>query len=403
MHQNFAVAAVFLASSSMVLAQAPVADPIQSYLQTLVNNHTIAGAVTLIASRDGVVYLNAVGDRDRAAKAPMKTDDLFWIASTSKPMTATAFMMLVDEGKISLDDPVEKYLPEFKGQMVRVTPGKLVPATHPILVREILSHTSGLPFKSGAQPGALDLLPLQDAVRSFAAEPLLFQPGTAYSYSNEGVNTAARIMEVVSGVSYEQFIQERLFDPLGMKETTFWPPADQLNRVAKTYKLDAQKQDLQEMPIEQLTYPLNDRRVRYAMPAGGLFSTAEDVAKFCRMTLNGGVLDGKRYISPAALRMMTSRQNGGLGGTSYGFGWNVSESGFGHGGANKNSMEINVAKGWILIFMVQQAGAWGTADGDAIGPRLAHFADALGGRGAIRLVTRDHRAKCTFSETDSPY
>lgn len=368
-------------------------DPIQSYLQPLVQNHTIAGAATLIANRDGVVYLKAVGDRDVAAKAPMAIDDMFWIASTSKPMTATAFMMLVDEGKINLNDPVEKYLPEFKGQMVNLThttaaPGaseaaslqnapQLVPANHPILVREILSHTSGLPFRSSVQPGVLDGLPLKDAVRSFASEPLTFQPGTSYSYSNEGLNTAARIIEVVSGKSYEQFMQERLFNPLSMRETTFWPTAEQVKRLAKSYKLDPQTKGLQEIAIDQLTYPLNDRQHRYPMPAGGLFSTAEDVSKFCRMILNGGTLNGKRYISPESLHEMTSKQNGGMGGTNYGFGWSVSDSGFGHGGAFKNSMEINTAKGWILIFMVQQAGPWGTADGDTIGPTLARFADEL--------------------------
>ena len=172
----------------------------------------------------------------------MASDDLFWIASTTKPMTATALMMLVDEGKVSVEDPVEKYLPEFKGQRVlpmRPEPGAeipsgidaskppVVPANHPILIREILSHTSGLRFKSSAQPGALDLLPLAEAVRSFAAEPLIFQPGTGYSYSNEGLNTAARIIEVVSGMSYEQFMQQRLFFPLGMKDTTFWPTPEQ--------------------------------------------------------------------------------------------------------------------------------------------------------------------------------
>ncbi len=191
-------------------------DAIHAYLQPLVADHTFAGAVTLIATKDRTVYLKAIGYRDYSAKAPMTTDSLFWIASTSKPMTATALMMLADEGKVSLDDPVEKYLPEFKGQKVRqakadsthdaqkssmpATPPVLVPVDHPIRIREILSHTSGLPFKSTAQPGALDLLPLKDAVRSFAAEPLEFQPGTDYAYSNEGLNTAARIIEVVSGI-----------------------------------------------------------------------------------------------------------------------------------------------------------------------------------------------------------
>ena len=160
-----------------------------------------------------------------------------------------------------------KNIAEFHGQMVKApkdanTPARLgaapqsVAPSHPILVREILSHTSGLPFKSSAQPGALDTLPLKDQVLSFAAEPLMFQPGTSYSYSNEGIDTAARIIEVVSGMSYEKFIQQRLFDPLGMKDTTFWPNAEQLTRLAETYKLDPKTRDLLKVPISQLTYPL---------------------------------------------------------------------------------------------------------------------------------------------------
>ena len=368
-------------------------DPIEAYLQPLVNNHTIAGAVTLVATKDRIVYLKPIGYQDLGTKTPMPADAMFWIASTSKPMTATAVMMLVDEGKINLNDPVEKYLPEFKGQMVRVAnpasatgaqgasdskaSSQLAPAVHPILVREILSHTSGLPFRSAAQPGALDLLPLKDAVRSFASEPLLFQPGTNYSYSNEGINTAARIIEVVTGMPYEQFMQERLFWPLGMKDTTFWPTPEQIGRIAKAYRLDTGTKDLAEQTVDQLTYPLDDRQHRYPMPAGGLFSTAADVSIFCRMILNGGVLDGRRYISQASLHEMTTEQNGGLGKTSYGYGWAISASGFSHGGAYKNDMEIDVAKGRILIFMVQQNGPWGTADGDGIVPNLERLSDDI--------------------------
>ena len=361
-----------------------------SYLQPLVADGTLAGAVTLVSDKINTIYVKASGYRDLTSRAPMASNDLFWIASTSKPMTVTAFMMLVDEGKINVNDPVEKYLTEFKGQLVKTksndtaNPGptgsknlELVPASHPILVREILSHTSGLPFKSAAQPGALDTLPLKEAVKSFAAEPLNFQPGTAYAYSNEGINTAARIIEVVTGMPYEKFMQQRLFTPLGMTDTTFWPNAEQIQRLAKTYKVDPQTKELKEIPINQLTYPLDDRTHRYPMPAGGIFSTAEDVAKFCRMILNGGAIDGRRYISVQALHTMTSEQNSGLGGSSYGFGWGVSKTGFGHGGAFRNAMEIDTVKGRILIFMVQQDGTWGTSAGDAITPTLEKIADDL--------------------------
>ena len=386
----FGLALMSLPFQVQAQAAAEPPDAIHSALQPLIDNHTVAGAVTLVATRDRILYKQAAGYRDLAAKAAMPVNAMFWIASTSKPMTVTAFMVLVDEGKISVNDPVEKYLPEFHGQMVKAAidgkpqvaagsqaPPQLVAASHPILIREILSHTSGLPFKSSAQPGALDTLPLKDAVHSFAAEPLIFQPGTSYSYSNEGINTAARIIEVVSGMPYEQFMQQRLFDPLGMTDTTFWPDDEQIARLAETYKLDPTTKDLMRVPVSQLTYPLNDRQHRFPMPAGGLFSTAVDVSKFCQMILNGGTLNGKRYISPASLHAMTSVENGGLGKLNYGFGWSISKNGFGHGGANKNAMDIDTTTGRIFIFMVQQDGPWGTAAGDAMTSTLEGLAENI--------------------------
>jgi len=378
-----ACAALLLCLSASLPVRAQQTDAIQGYLQPLVANHTIAGAVTLVANRDRTVYLKAVGSRDLSANAPMSTDALFWIASTSKPITVAAFMMLVDEGKISLDDPVEKYLLEFKGQMVGPrnpdsadkSPAQLVPAVHPIRIREILSHSSGLRFRSAAQPGALDTLTLKDSVLTFAAEPLLFQPGTDYSYSNEGINTAARILEVVSGMPYEQFLQQRLFKPLGMKDTTFWPNAKQIARIATTYKLDPADKLLKPVPVSQLTYPLDDHKHRFPMPAGGLFSTAHDVAIFSQMLLNGGVFRGHRYLSEAAIKQMTTEQNGGHGNTSYGLGLGLNKGSYGHGGAFKNNMDINPATGRILVFMVQQDGPWGTPAGDAIVSTLQKLAD----------------------------
>ena len=175
--------------------------------------------------------MEAVGWADVAAGMPMREKKLFWIASQSKPITATALMMLVDEGKVKLDDPVEKYLPEFKDQWLAVEQDKdhilLKKPKHPITVRNILSHTSGLPFKSALEQPTLDLLPLRVAVRSYAMTPLQFEPGSKYQYSNAGINTAGRIIEVVSGMPYEEFLDKRLFEPLGMKDTTFWPNEEQ--------------------------------------------------------------------------------------------------------------------------------------------------------------------------------
>lgn len=291
-----------LASSGSVFAETPASSA--ALLQPFVQKHELAGAVALVADKDKLLSVEAVGFADVAKGRAMKTDSVFWIASQSKPMTATAVMMLVDEGKIALDDPVEKYLPEFRGQRVVVEKDDnhtlLQKPAHPITIREVLSHMSGLPFKSAIEEPTLDGLPLAAAVRSYAMTPLQTEPGTHYQYSNAGINTAARIIEVVAGVKYEDFMQRRLFGPLGMKDTTFWPSEAQARRVASSYRPDAGKTNLVEFPIDQLIYPLTDRTRRFPMPAGGLFSTARDTALFCRMLLNGGELNGRRYLSEAA-------------------------------------------------------------------------------------------------------
>ena len=356
---------LFLALCSLaVFAPTPsrASEPLKiaAALQPFVDSHSLAGAVTLVAASNRILGVDCVGYSDVGAKKAMMPNAMFWIASQSKSMTAAAFMMLVDEGKVKVDDPVEKYLPEFKGQMIIAERAGdrtvLKKPAHPILVREVLSHTSGLPFKSRVEEPTLDGLPLREAVLSYALSPLEFEPGTKYQYANAGINTVGRIIEVAAGMPYEEFMRQRLFKPLGMKDTTFWPTEKQIRRIAKSYKPNAAKNDLVEINIDQLHYPLSDRAVRFPMPAGGLFSTAQDVAKFCRMILNGGELGGKRYLSENAVQMMTSKQTGDAVQESYGFGWAVGPGWTGHGGAESTNMEIDRQRGLIFVFMVQQAG-----------------------------------------------
>ena len=204
---------------------------------------------------------------------------------------------------------------------------------HPITVKNVLSHTSGLPFSSPIEKPTLDRLPLADRVNSYAMLPLDFEPDSKYQYSNAGINTAARIIEVVSGQRFEQFLDERLFGPLGMKDTTFWPSDEQVARLAKSYKPGAGNKGLAETTIGQVQYPLTDRADRYPMPAGGLFSTAADLSRFYQMILNGGELSGRRYLSEAAVKQMTTRQTPANLPTSYGFGFQTGGNTIGHGGA----------------------------------------------------------------------
>ena len=344
--------------SKLLFAEAPATSSV--VLKTFVDKHELAGAVALVADKNKVLSVESVGFADIAAGKVMKQDNIFWIASQSKPMTAVAVMMLVDDGKISLDDPIEKYLPEFRGQMVVTEKDSehvvLRKPKHPITVRETLNHTSGLPFKSAIEEPTLDGLSLSSAVRSYAMTPLLSEPGTVYRYSNAGINTAARLIEVVAKVKYEDFMQQKLFDPLGMKDTTFWPNEVQSLRVAKSYRPDASKTNLAEFPISQLIYPLSDRSHRFPMPAGGLFSTAIDTSLFCRMLLNNGELDGKRYLSENSMRELSKRQTPPAMKESYGLGFSVSPDSYGHGGAQATNMEIRSGKGLVLVWMVQHGG-----------------------------------------------
>jgi len=358
----------------------PSHKEISSALQPFIDKNLIAGAVTLIANKDTILSLDAVGYSDLANKKPMATDSVFWIASMTKPMTCAALMMLVDEDKVNVNDPVEKYLPEFKGQMVIVEKDDdhvlLKKPHHPILVREILSHTSGLPFSTPVEAPLFDMLPLHQMTRSYGSTPLLSEPGTQYNYSNAGTNTAGRIIEVVSGISYEDFMDQRLLHPLGMTQTTFWPSKDQVTRLARVYRPSDDKKGLTELPVPQLTYELDDRR-RRPMPAGGLFSIASDVVKFCQMLLNGGTFDNRRYLSEASVREMTKKQTASSIEKSYGFGLDTSNNTFGHGGALKTYMTADTKSGMITVFLIHHNWDWPNEEGKAISPAFHQAAEKV--------------------------
>jgi CubicO group peptidase (beta-lactamase class C family) len=367
------------------------ASPI-SALRSFVESGALAGAVTLVASKDRILSLEAIGSADIAKKKPMRTDQMFWIASMTKPIAATLLMMLVDEGKVDLEKPVEKYLPEFKGQMVEVEKREarivLGPPARQIKVIDVLRHTSGLPFLSRLEP-KIDVVSVREAVFGAAMSNLVAQPGTQYLYSNCGSNTGGRIVEVVAGVPFEKFLDDRLLIPLGMKETTFWPSEEQVERLAKTYKPNEAKTALEETTSHFLTYPVQ-ARTRYAHPGGGLFSTATDILKFCQMILSGGTYQGRRYLSAAAIRKMCTTQTGTLNvnnsppGAGYGLGWHtrLPDPGntdaaligkCGHGGALATDLSLHPKEGLITIYMVQHEG-YATKEGDKILPAFTEAA-----------------------------
>ncbi|HWY87532.1 MAG TPA: serine hydrolase domain-containing protein, partial [Gemmataceae bacterium] len=287
---------------------------------------------------------------------------IFWIASMTKPITGTAVLMLQDEGKLSVDDPVEKYLPEFKN--LKTADGKPVRVT----IRHLLTHTSGMGEITSAQ--AREVKNLAGLIPLYVAKPTQFVPGTKWVYCQSGINTAARIVEVVSGVPFDELIERRLFGPLGMKDTTFYLTDKQLPRLAKSYKRTA-KGELETAPIGILNGKSPTSRDRFPAANGGLFSTAPDYARFCQMVLSGGEYEGKRYLSPAAVKQMTTIQTDDLKtgfteGNGWGLGWCVirkpqgvtamlSPGTFGHGGAYGTQAWIDPGKKRIYILMVQRA------------------------------------------------
>jgi CubicO group peptidase (beta-lactamase class C family) len=377
-----------MADSAVAEMPPPKSGAITAALQSSVDKGLVAGAVALVADRDEVVDIEAVGYSSLANKTPMRTDSLFWIASMSKSITASALMMLVDEGKVHADDPVEKYLPEFKGQQVAGNDrGPAHPPRHPITVKEIMSHTSGLVLASDRT--LKQTWSLKDDVAEYAARPLRQEPGAKFEYNNCGIDTGGRIIEVVSGLPYADFMQQRLFDPLGMNDTTFWPTAKQAKRLARSARFNADKTGLEEVKLDKELSPalierlghgvtappellsdfgmgkIPDYAHHFAEPAGGLFSTASDLGRFCRMLLNGGVDRGKRYLSQQAIRQMTSVQTGNVPVNpqeAYGLGWFVkiradegpSVGSFGHRGARRPVMWVDPNNGLALLLLVER-------------------------------------------------
>ena len=336
-------------------AAAEFADVVRPFIA----EHAVAGAVVLVTDRDRTLLHEATGQADVAAGRPMAADSLFWIASMTKPITAAAVMILVDEGKVRLDEPLSKYLPEFREAWVEAErdAGHLVlrRPRRPITVRDALAHTGGLPFKSPVETPTLDTLPLAVAVRCHAQLPLLFEPGSGYRYSNAGINACGRVIEVVAGMPYEEFLETRLFRPLGMTDTTFRPVPAQVARIATSYRRDDATGLLVPVMIDQLKYPL-DGPGRYPMPGGGLFSTAADCGRFCRMLLGGGAVGGSRILSEAAVREMRTRQTPEGVKEAYGLGIQIHANGrYGHGGAYATDLAVDDARGIATVWLVQDA------------------------------------------------
>jgi CubicO group peptidase (beta-lactamase class C family) len=328
---------------------------LRSAMQEAIDRGEAPGLIYIVADKDKILEEQYLGMSDRKGNKKMSPDALFWIASQSKPFAGVAVMMLVEDGKLDLDEPITTYLPELNRMMVRSLKKEnfqvLEKLVKPITLRHLLSHTSGMTFLGGVQEqtGKIDPLSLANSIYVTAITPLLFEPGESYEYSNQGINIAAAIVERVSGMNYETFLQKRIFEPLEMNSATFFPEGKAELILPYTVK----EGKMEEISIGYLQYPLNDRSKRHVEAGGGIFCTPRDLLKFYRMIAAKGVYNNRRIVSEESIRRMGEAQTGIYPKSSNGLGWAVSDSYMGHGGALGSDTKVYKKNGRIVMYIVQ--------------------------------------------------
>ncbi len=335
----------------------------------------ITGAVTMVSRKGHIAHFEAQGLMDVEAKTPMRKDAIFRMASMSKPVTGVAILILMEEGKLRLTDPVSRFIPEFKNPKVAIlkttsgargaapaTPGQpppapeiyTVPAERELTIRDLMTHTNGLETGGpGSREGAR-ISPrntssnLAAYVPTLGAVPLDFQPGSKWQYSAlSGIETLGRIVEITSGMTFDQFLQKRMFEPLGMKDTAFFPTDDRMPRVVTLYERRP------PAPLTRTDTPAWLATKTLFSGGGGLWSTAEDYMQFGQMLVNGGQLNGKRLLSPRTVDLMGSNHVGDL---YTGIGQQLKGMGFGltvevvMDGVSANRRESNGSFGWDGAF-----------------------------------------------------
>lgn len=333
---------------------------IDSMLIQSIENKWIAGATALIARDGKIIYNRAFGESDLENRIPMQTDAIFRIASQTKAMVSIGLMMLFEEGKFLLDDPVSKYIPEFANPQVidKYNPADTtyttVPAKREITIRDLLTHTSGIDYagigspvmnaiysKAGIMGGfGNDRITIGDDIRLLGKQPLVHQPGEKFTYGLN-VDVIGFLVEILSGQKLDQFMKTRLFDPLGMEDTWFYLPEDKHSRLVQVNTEDANRTVI-PMPQEFVNYPL--RKGTYFSGGAGLSSTTKDYATFLQMLLNMGEYNGKRLLASRTVELITSNQIGDL---------NVGKDKFGLG------FEITTEEGQAVLGISEGSFAWG--------------------------------------------
>src|SRR3984957_11383357 len=368
------VYAILLFLPAFALAAEPGNPAIRAAIEKFIDAQDKSGAVTVVVAKDKVLAVDTIGLADIAKKKPMEPNTLFWQASMTKPLTGISILMLQDEGKLRVSDPVEKFIPAFAALKT--------PAGQPahITIEQILTHTSGL--GEGDAAAIKGAHTLADLIPIYLASPMLYEPGERWRYTQSGINVAARIVEVASGLSFDDFVSKRILKPLGMKNSTFYPNKKQRSHLATPYIKDKQTGTLTAQP-----YAAYGNKGQPPFGNAGLFSTRPHYARLCQMLLNGGTFKGKRYLSPAAFQDLTTVHTGelktgflqteefGSRGMNYGWGIGVdilksphpgvaemlSPGTYGHGGAWGTQAWIDPVRGLAYILMVQRPGVNGDA------------------------------------------
>lgn len=356
---------VIVMLQSFSVAKEPARPSVSQVMNKFISEGEIPGSVTLVHQQGQPAEIVTLGLADLQRKTPMNDDTLFGIMSMTKPITATALLILVDEGKVSVEDPVAKYIPEFAD--AKAASGEPV---RDLKIRHLLTHTSGLVGDQGCQDS------LSATAKMLAARPFGFQPGTKWEYG-PSMNVVGRIVEIASGQPFDEFLRERIFVPLGMSSTTFHLTDDERGRTAALYKKSEDGNSL--VPAERWAGMGEPGCV--PNPSGGLFSTAGDMDRFYQMILAGGELDGRRIVSQDAVREMTKFQTGDLPagfvpGSAWGLGWSLvrepqgvtaalSPGSFGHGGAYGTQGWVDPVKRRVFVLLYQRSDI-GNSDGSEI-------------------------------------
>jgi len=340
---------------------------IPARMNEFVATNAIPGAVTLVTRHGVVASLEAVGYQDWDAKVPMRTDAIFQVRSMTKPVTAVAILILLEDGRLLLTDPVERYLPEFRDQTIHDRQEK---PRRPITIRDLLTHTSGIaaPAPTQVTDVPLAMSTLADLVNLVARRPLEFEPGTRWAYSDTGFLTLGRIVEVASGQPYEQFVATRILEPLGMTNSFFVPPAEKRGRIVATHVFE-------NGTWRNVYADLYPPGAKLSSPAFGMHSTAEDMAAFYQMMLNRGVHQGGQFLSISSIDMMTAVHTADLqAGFSPGMGWGLGleivrertgmlpVGAFGHGAASSSYAWVDSQKDLVGVILVIARGAGNVRD-----------------------------------------